>query len=349
MRVAIILPGYSSVPIGGFRVHYEYANRLAARGHAVTVVGYIPSPRVRLGLRCRGIRRTVCKFSWFNFHPKVRLKVTNGRRLPHCDVIIVTAWQTAELLPTVRHRRCPVVQIAYDYEVWMSADPVTRSRMTRAFAYPDVLVATSNAVAVMLREAGRTADAMITCGIDGDAFYVTNDPASRPPVIGFVIRPGPTKCCEDAIAALSIARDRHAIRVTAVGVGRLNMPAWVEVIDAPADDDMRAFYNGLSIFVLPSEYEGWGLPAAEAMACGAAVVTTRNGGVEDFAEDGVNALLVPPRMPKLLAEACLRLLDQPRARQALSSGGVKTALTMNWNSSVDELEQILLDVRERAS
>ena len=53
----------------------------------------------------------------------------------------------------------------------------------------------------------------------------------------------------------------------------------------------------LAIYVLPSAYEGWGLTAVEAMACGAAVITTRNGGVEDFARDGDNALLVPPREP----------------------------------------------------
>jgi glycosyltransferase involved in cell wall biosynthesis len=45
------------------------------------------------------------------------------------------------------------------------------------------------------------------------------------------------------------------------------------------------------VFMLTSRYEGWGLPATEAMACGAAVVSTRNGGTEDFLVDGAQLLL----------------------------------------------------------
>ena len=139
VRVTVVMPSYSTRPIGGFRVHYEYANRLAARGHAVTVVGLVRSRRVRLGLRRRGLRRVS---SWFDFDNRVGLKISDGRTIGPCDVAIVTAWQTAEIVPTIRPLVRGVVQIAYDYEYWMTADVATRERMARAFTYPDFVLAT---------------------------------------------------------------------------------------------------------------------------------------------------------------------------------------------------------------
>ncbi len=342
MRLTIVLPGYARSPIGGFRVHYEYANHLAARGHIVTVVFLVSSCGPRLALRTLALLRVLPQLvSWFKFDPRLRLAISSGRSIPQCDVAIVTAWQTAEVVPIVRRRARGVVQIAYDYEFWMTADAATRERMVRAFGHPDIVVASSNAVATMLRDAGREPDKTITCGLNLNVFHVVRDPALREAVVGFIAREGPVKRCDDAIAALAHIRATHDIRVLAVGPGRIDLPSWVETLDAPTDDAMRSFYNELAIFLLPSAYEGWGLPAAEAMACGAAVISTRNGGVEDFARDGINALLVPPREPNSLAEACSRLLDDEATRRRIAYSGVSTARAMDWETSVDSVEEIL--------
>ncbi|HEX4865748.1 MAG TPA: glycosyltransferase family 4 protein, partial [Acidimicrobiales bacterium] len=208
------------------------------------------------------------------------------------------------MVPHIRRYARHVVQLAYDYEFWMTAQSDTRERMARAFAYPDVVVATSHAVERMLIEAGREPDAMITAGLDLNSFRIVREPDLRNAVVGFIARDGPAKRTEDAIAALAQVRATHDIRVIAVGPDRVELPPWVDRFDAPSDDTMRDFYNQLAVFLLPSLYEGWGLPAAEAMACGAAVVSTRSGGVEDFAQDGINALLVAPNDAASLANAC---------------------------------------------
>jgi glycosyltransferase involved in cell wall biosynthesis len=61
------------------------------------------------------------------------------------------------------------------------------------------------------------------------------------------------------------------------------------------------------------------------MASGCAVVTTDCGGVTDYARDGENCLLVPPRDPGAIASAIRRLLDDPLLRSRLSEAGVRTA------------------------
>ncbi|MGH9170846.1 MAG: glycosyltransferase family 4 protein [Acidimicrobiales bacterium] len=271
----------------------------------------------------------------------MKFAISDGASIPSCDVAIVTAWQTAEMVPAIRSQTRAVVQIAYDYEFWMAADSSERQRMAAAFALPDIVVATSSAVATMLRDAGREPNATIRCGINLDVFHVLRDPAERDACIGFVARPGSIKRCEDAIAALARVRDSHKIRSVAVGPGRIETPPWLHVVNAPSDDVMCSFYNDQALFLLPSLYEGWGLTAAEAMACGAAVVTTRNGGVEDFARDDVNALLVPPADPDSLAAACISLLDDGARRKRIVEAGLQTTRAMDWSCSVDALEVLL--------
>src|SRR5579885_3571237 len=64
MRITFLMPCYCWVPSGGFRVVYEYANQLVARGHRVTVIhprrlAFPPEERFTLRQRLRRIRRHV--------------------------------------------------------------------------------------------------------------------------------------------------------------------------------------------------------------------------------------------------------------------------------------------------
>jgi glycosyltransferase involved in cell wall biosynthesis len=111
------------------------------------------------------------------------------------------------------------------------------------------------------------------------------------------------------------------------------------VLDATG---LRAFYNHCQVFVLPSDYEGWGLPAAEAMASGAALVTTANGGAEDFAIDGTNALVVPRRDPGAIAKSVLRLLEDDALRLRLARSGLSDSAGWTLTRAAETLEKALL-------
>jgi glycosyltransferase involved in cell wall biosynthesis len=105
--------------------------------------------------------------------------------------------------------------------------------------------------------------------------------------------------------------------------------------------ELRALYNRCSIFMLTSRYEGWGIPAAEAMSCGGTVVSTRSGGVEDFLEDNVNGLLVAVGDEEAVAAAVLQLLMDSNTRVRLAKRGVEAASQMSVPRSCDQLEQLL--------
>ncbi|MCL6647698.1 MAG: glycosyltransferase family 4 protein [Chloroflexi bacterium] len=139
----------------------------------------------------------------------------------------------------------------------------------------------------------------------------------------------PRKGVDTLIAALALLEGRPLVAL-------VGAPGWAserlqqQVVHAglagrvrflhyvPADD-LPALYGAALGFVLPSRYEGFGLPVLEAMACGAPVVTTTAGALPEVA--GEAALLVPPDDPPALAAALARLWDDPELRQRLIAAG----------------------------
>ncbi len=95
-------------------------------------------------------------------------------------------------------------------------------------------------------------------------------------------------------------------------------------------------YNRAHLLVSPSLYEGFGLPAAEAMACGTPVVATTAGALREIVSDGETGLLVPPGEVAPLADAIRRLLDDPeRCRTMVEAGSRRMRERFTWRSTAE--------------
>jgi glycosyltransferase involved in cell wall biosynthesis len=97
------------------------------------------------------------------------------------------------------------------------------------------------------------------------------------------------------------------------------------------DEELPLWYAAAELFVLPSLYEGFGIPVLEAMACGTPVVTTTSSSLPEVAGDA--ALTVPPTDIDAMADAMLRLLQQPELRAELIERGVEQAARFTWEST----------------
>ena len=85
--------------------------------------------------------------------------------------------------------------------------------------------------------------------------------------------------------------------------------------------DVPGFLANLDIYVLSSDYEGLPLAVLEAMAAGLPVVSTAVGGVPEAVVDGLNGILVPPKQPKALAQAIMRLVVDPDMARSMGVAG----------------------------
>ncbi|MFZ0133825.1 MAG: glycosyltransferase family 4 protein [Desulfobacterales bacterium] len=100
-------------------------------------------------------------------------------------------------------------------------------------------------------------------------------------------------------------------------------------IDPPA---FAREYARASVAVVPSVYEGFGLPAAEAMACGVPVISTTGGALPEVVGDA--GILVPPGDTPALVKALAFVLDYPAAARALGEAGCRRVRKLfNWEKT----------------
>ncbi len=118
----------------------------------------------------------------------------------------------------------------------------------------------------------------------------------------------------------------------------LNVSAWVRFIENPDDETLRALYNGAGVFVLPSFYEGFGLPVLEAMACGAPVIIANRASLPEIA--GQAALLIEPEDTSALSGAIFRVLTDPILRAQMARAGLAQAMRFSWEKTAQETSAI---------
>lgn len=87
------------------------------------------------------------------------------------------------------------------------------------------------------------------------------------------------------------------------------------------EDEFVRQYSKASIAVIPSMYEGFGLPAGEAMACAVPVISTTGGALPEVVGDA--GILVPPADSKALAKAIISIMDNPALSRMLGEAGYK--------------------------
>jgi glycosyltransferase involved in cell wall biosynthesis len=165
------------------------------------------------------------------------------------------------------------------------------------------------------------------------------------------------------VEALSILRQRgRPVHLTVVDranaylvpslAAELGISDHITLTGRVTQDELIRLYNRTELFVSPSLYEGFGLPAAEAMACGAPLIATTAGAFPEVVEDGVSGILVQPGDAHALANAVDRLIDDPRERQRLGYEGRKRIIErFSWRETAVKTlalyEEVLAQAKAR--
>ena len=105
------------------------------------------------------------------------------------------------------------------------------------------------------------------------------------------------------------------------------------------DADLPALYSGAVVFVYPSLYEGFGLPPAEAMACGTPVITSKGTSLSEVV--GSAALLVDPENPESIADAILRVAASESLGTEMRRTGLARVPQFNWDDAATQTWRIL--------
>ncbi len=113
-----------------------------------------------------------------------------------------------------------------------------------------------------------------------------------------------------------------------------------------SDDDLLQLYNACDLFVFPSFYEGFGLPALEAMACGRAVVCSNTSALPEVV-DGA-AILFDPYAVDEMVRALRDVLLDSELRCRMERLGLQRAAHFSWQKTAERTLDVYRDVAERA-
>lgn len=206
----------------------------------------------------------------------------------------------------------------------------------------------------IVREMGVPSERLriVPVGVDHDVFRPRTDVARRSGRLMVTSSSdAPMKGLLPLLEAVARVRREREIELFIIGRpepgGRVDrsIDEWglrdvVTTISGVSDEEMALRYAEAEVAIVPSLYEGFSLPAIEAMACGTPLIATTGGAIpEVVGEEG--ALLVPPNDADALAEAIHRVLKDPDLRRRLGEAGRRRVME-RYTWRVTALETVRL-------
>jgi glycosyltransferase involved in cell wall biosynthesis len=345
LRVTYVLPELRLS--GGALVVMQLVNELRLLGVDARVFA-------RRGRRDR--RREV--FRWrLQVSPTV---LPDGRSLVEgmagTDVVVATHWTTAawvrELLAA--HRARHAAYFVQDYEPWFfsEAETAERERVKQTYELIAPKIVTSAWLRELLAADGYESQ-VVPLGLDLGFFYPRPVERSARPVVLAMARPRTPRRAFDFVVA-TLAKVHEAMpeaEIVLFGeqIDSLKLPFPCRRAGVITDhDELARLYSSARVHFDGSDFQAFGLPALEAMACGAVSVLTDAGGVREYARDEENCLLVPPGDVDAAAGAILRLLRDAPLVARLRDAGFATSRELSLKRQARDTLAVLEALRASA-
>ena len=324
---------------GGVRAILCHADRLAARGHDVTVV--VPARRrVKAWWRNRFQRVP----DWM---PGLRARVSwtadwAPARLPDGDAVIATAWQSAEPVAAAPDRCGHKFYFIQHCESLYHGAP---ARVDATYRLPLRKIVISTWLAEIMASRFDSPAEVIVTPVDPALFHPSPvEPDDGRLRVLMLHHEYEWKGVSDGIEAFTRVKARHPdLRLIGFGLKaprpRLRYDEFFRDLPQPR---LAWLYSRCQIYCCPSWDEGLGMPPMEAMACGAALCTYDNGGCRDYAFDGRTAMVAPRRDVGALARALARLVEDQDLRERIARHGREfVSMRFDWEQATARLEMLL--------
>lgn len=357
-NIIFLLPASGRRPVGGYKVVYEYANRLVADGYQVSIV--YPAYCFRFGQsswkaflkKCKALLRFSileitkgysCR-NWFNLDKRVKEHWvwSLSCKLPSDAICFATAIQTAVYLN--QHKEILEKDKFYLIQHFENWGGVTSDNVIASYHYSMKKIVISHWLERILQNVGEKA-VLIPNGFDFKYFKCVKDISSRNPFsICMLYHLSDWKGCADGFHALDIVKKKYPstiVNIFGVPSRPKGLQDWYHYSQSPNRETHNRIYNESAIFIGTSWTEGWGLTVGEAMICGCAVACTDNLGYLEMATDNVTALVSPIKNPKALAANIIRLIEDDQLRYRIAEAGNENIQQFTWERAYGEVKELI--------
>lgn len=345
------MPFKARRPAGGFRVMYEYANRLAGLGYEVHITYPLKTKfmKYRWPYLVRLLLSRIEGFStdeWFNFSESITrsyVKEIAEEYIKESDVILTTWWSTAMdvgKLPLTKGRKINLIQ---GYEDWEGHVDLLHA----TYDMKDITnVVVASYLEKVVKEHTNKPVTLIPNCIDSKKFRII-DPIDKrnPKTVCMMYSLQEIKGSRYGIEALTIVKQSYPdLEVELFGIcpEPEGLPSWIRFYRNP--EDLPGLYNRNAIFISNSLTEGMALTPMEAMACGCASILTDIAGHSDYAQDNETALLYKAKDVKQLAGRITSLIEDESKRWMIAEKGNIFIQQFSWDNAVQKMDKLVKDL-----
>jgi glycosyltransferase involved in cell wall biosynthesis len=357
MKISFIL---SSLRFsGGVRVIIQYANRLVERGHEISFI--VPRGTIDQEITAeidQRIKIIQSKSTYIRRANPIRLGWLTWQMalaIPRSDIIIATHTPTTavSLIGGKLLNKGKIIWTYFDYQEMFDQRPIEQWLLKHALKWHALTLTISEACVNELHTYSYGNVINIGLGLETKSTFTPrqenkciNSPQGKKTIL-YIGDSRLRKGLADFLTAMEkVITVEENLEMWIVSKEKLQVNSCIPMIFyyRPTDTELVGLYTRCDIFVSSSWYEGFGLPPLEAMACGAATVITDSRGIREYAVDGVNCLIVPPKKPDLLADAILKILSMPELTDKFRENGPKTAARFSWEQATNRFEAALMTV-----
>lgn len=351
--VSFVLPTVSYVPNGGFKIIYEYANRLLKLGYKVNlihpnIVDSNEEMKVSKGA-LQSIKYYKRKLfqrrftgNWFPIDNNINsyfVREIKEKYIPDSDIIIASAWQTAKPVLSLSDKKGIKFYFIQSLEKWAGPE----REVIETWMYPMHKIVISKWLldfAFSLNEVAH----YIPNGLDFTKFNLDIKPENkRKKSILMLASNFEVKGTKYGLEIVHRLKKVYPdIDVTLFGADNYkeHLPDWIKFYLKPSQSVLRDLYNSSSIFLSPSLMEGFPLPPAESMMCGCALVATDIGGHREYAVNEKNSVLFPPKDVNKATDLIKFLIENNSLRISLAYQGNKDIQIYRWDDSVKKMSDL---------
>ncbi len=320
------------VPIGGVTVITELANVMAARGHEVHVLHVRFEPEESVFTYPSSPDDISDKYHPDVVHHFYGAGANDDSPLPDADVFFGYG-EISDRNPSMGHP----VQLVQGWEM------LDREIEVATYRSPCPKMCVARWLIDVGVDLGVPSSELLhlPIALHHDRFRIDRAIAERRPALAFLYNQHPRKGMPTMLAALEKVRaELSDVSVSCFGSRRpdIPLPDWIEFERDPEPDRIVELYNDSAVFLCTSIVEGFGLANLEAMACGAALVTTDNGGSSEYAEHDSTAIVAPVDDADAIARGAIDLLRDRSRRTRIATAGSERARTFTWDRSARILE-----------
>lgn len=357
MKINFILPENGNRPIGGFKVVFQYANKLVELGNEVSICflnNLYPERTYKVNaVMKRGIKRVIKpnsasrRIDWFQLDERVHVhyNVIFKSEVPVADIVVATAVQTVDFVMLLNKKKGRKYYFIQNYETWA----YEKDKVNSTFSLPMTKIVIANWLHEIVSRYTDDYIYIVPNFLDPEVFKLTKPLEGRSNIVSLLNHDLPEKNTKFGLSVLDqVHKEVPDLKVNLFGVYSepQSLPKYITYFHKPSQKVLRdEIYNQSKVYVLPSLLEGWGLTGMEAMTGGAVLVASDIGGVREYTQNTIDSFLLEPNNQQKFVDRIIMLLNDDGKRIKVAKAGIQHANQFNINASTELLLKSFRDER----